>query len=717
MTAATVGATTAAKSDRTARFGPPQREVRSALELFALCGIAFAQPTFDLLGKNTGIFATRGSTAFDLIVVSLAILFVPAIVLYAIEVLVGLAAPRARRYAHALACGIPFGIFVEEILKRTTDLAPQRLVHLGVLSGLGGALAIFHLDWMRMWLRALAIAPALFAALFLFASPASSVVFGGKVQEASDVSAKNPKRIVMVTFDELPTQSLLDGSGRVDAELFPNFAKLATESTWYRNDTTVAPYTERAMPAILTGRLPPTGVVVPSSDDYPRNLFTLLGGVYPLNVHEAVTSLCPKSFCAARATDATGIERMKLLGDDAVALWRDFASPKSSTVDFGNASVVQYGLPQMRQFVASLQPATKPQLDFVHIELPHQPWHLLPTLQDNEHLAPQQAASKLVWQPDQWQVEVARRQHLLQAQAADTVLGKIVDRLKAVGAWDESLVVVTADHGVSFTPGEGVRSVTKNNYEEILWTPLFFKYPNQKSGVVDDRPAQSIDVLPTIADVIGVKVPWKIHGTSLRGPVRPDFPRQFDQTKGSSFSPPDALGPKRGDRYLLLDPAGFQNVIRQQAVPAATGDPGLRVYRIGPYGPLLGQNVSDFAAAPTSSPSQVYLGGPLVEQFRGGPAPEYDMLDPKADKVPWAYLQGILDNIGEGTWIAIALNGRIVGLGEGLPLGGTASGTLTAILAPQLVTAGPNEVTLYGIGGDPTAPTLRPIPVFRDPAA
>ena len=564
--------------------------MHAALELFALWGIAFAQPTFDLLGKNTGIFATRGSTALDLVVISLAILFVPALVFYAVEVVVGLMLPRVRRYAHAVLCGIPFGIFVEEILKRTTDLAPVRLVHLGVLSGIAGAVAFFRLDWARQWLRFLAIAPALFAAMFLFASPASAVVLGGKVEAASNVVAKHPKRVVMVTFDEFPEQTLLDGNGKIDATLFPNFAKLAAGSTWYRNDTTVAPYTERAVPAILTGRLPPTGTVVPSSADYPQNLFTLLGGLYPLNVHEAGTTLCPKSFCAARATDATGLKRMRLLGDDALTLWRDFASPKPATINFSEDSVVQFGLPQMRQFIASLRPSDKPQLDFVHVELPHQPWHLLPTLQDTQHLAPQQGASKLVWQPDAYPAESARRQHILQAQAADTVLGKIVSRLKAVGAWDDSLVVVTADHGVSFQPGEGIRSVTQNNYEDILWTPLFFKYPGQQAPVVDDRPAQSIDVLPTVADVIGVKIPWKIDGTSLRGPVRADFPRQFDQTKGNSFSPPDALGPEPGERYLKLDPAGFRNVIKKQVL-APGGDPGLRVYRIGPYGNLVGRNV------------------------------------------------------------------------------------------------------------------------------
>ena len=54
---------------------------------------------------------------------------------------------------------------------------------------------------MRVWLRFLAIAPALFAALFLFSSPASAVVFGGEAKAKSGVVLKTPKRVVMVVFD------------------------------------------------------------------------------------------------------------------------------------------------------------------------------------------------------------------------------------------------------------------------------------------------------------------------------------------------------------------------------------------------------------------------------------------------------------------------------------------------------------------------------------
>jgi len=698
------------------RFGPRRREVQAFLELFALCGLAIAQPTFDLLGKNTGIFATRGSTAFDLVLVSLAIVLAPPLVLWTVEVVVGLVLPKLRRYAHALLCGIPFGVFVEEILKRTTDLRPQRLVHLGVLAGLLGALAFLRLDWMRLWLRFLAIAPALFALIFLFASPASAVVFGGTVKPKSGVVVHHPKRVVMVVFDEFPEMSLMNGHGHVDRELYPNFASLESQATWYRNETTVAPYTERAVPAILTGRYPPTGNVVPSAADYPKNLFTLLGGTMPFNVHEAVTALCPRSLCAARADAASGFGRVKALGVDAYHLWRDFASPKPTGVNFSEDSVLQYGLAQKRSFIESLRPGTGPELDFVHIELPHQPWHLLPTLQDNRHLAPQQGASKLEWQVDPWPAESARRQHLLQVQATDTVLGQITAKLKAIGAWDDSLVVVTADHGVAFTPLEGIRSVTDvagGNYQQILWTPLFVKYPKQPKGVIDDRPAQSVDVLPTMADVLGVKIPWKIDGVTLRGTPRADFDRTFDQTRGQSFASAHALEPAKGDRYLKLSPAGFQDVLSAHAVREG-GDPSLRVYRAGPYADLVGRPVAQLEVTATPTTSQCQTTGPL-NCIHVAAVPKYDFVDPKAYAIPWQYFNGLVTGMNSDTWMVIALNGKIAGLGQAFPFQDQDAGILTAILAPQFAIPGVNTVAVYAVSGDPGHPHLQQVPVYRGP--
>ena len=107
---------------------------------------------------------------------------------------------------------------------------------------------------------------------------------------------------------------------------------------------------------------------------------------------------------------------------------------------------------------------------------------------------------------------VARLRHTLQLQYADRALGAVLDRLRELGTYDESLIVVTADHGVAFTQDSAMRGVSDDNYEEILWTPLLVKAPGQERAEVDDVPVQTIDILPTLAAMLGVDLPDEVDG-------------------------------------------------------------------------------------------------------------------------------------------------------------------------------------------------------------
>ena len=46
-----------------------------------------------------------------------------------------------------------------------------------------------------------------------------------------------------------------------------------------------------------------------------------------------------------------------------------------------------------------------------------------------------------------------RQRHLLQLAYVDSLIGDLVQELKAQGIYDDALVVLTADHGISFEPG------------------------------------------------------------------------------------------------------------------------------------------------------------------------------------------------------------------------------------------------------------------------
>ena len=60
-----------------------------------------------------------------------------------------------------------------------------------------------------------------------------------------------------------------------------------------------------------------------------------------------------------------------------------------------------------------------------------------------------------------WIQDLERQRHLLQAGYTDALVGQILDRVEEVGLYDESAIVVTADHGVAFHADENRRHPTE----------------------------------------------------------------------------------------------------------------------------------------------------------------------------------------------------------------------------------------------------------------
>jgi hypothetical protein len=102
----------------------------------------------------------------------------------------------------------------------------------------------------------------------------------------------------------------------------------------------------------------------------------------------------------------------------------------------------------------------------------------------------------------------------------DTLVGSLLARLRALGLYDAALVVVTADHGVSF---RAFRNIARGNACDVMPVPLLVKAPGQRAGGGSDANVELIDVLPTVADALGIRLPWEVDGRSLMasgGPAR-----------------------------------------------------------------------------------------------------------------------------------------------------------------------------------------------------
>jgi hypothetical protein len=96
----------------------------------------------------------------------------------------------------------------------------------------------------------------------------------------------------------------------------------------------------------------------------------------------------------------------------------------------------------------------------------------------------------------------------------------LIADLKASGKWDSTMLVVTADHGISFIPTMQQRHTDftdSDQVADIYRIPTFIKYPNQKNGVSDDCAITNLDLLPTIIDVTQTKSSWTFAGKSLAG--------------------------------------------------------------------------------------------------------------------------------------------------------------------------------------------------------
>ena len=122
----------------------------------------------------------------------------------------------------------------------------------------------------------------------------------------------------------------------------------------------------------------------------------------------------------------------------------------------------------------------KPTLYMVHSLLPHVPWLYLPSGKrygGDVRVIP--GAPNGTWGDDKWLTEQAEQRFFLQLGYADGALGLLLRRLRATGVYDRALVIVTADHGVSFRPGTPRRNISAGNLADIAFMPLFVKLPGQ----------------------------------------------------------------------------------------------------------------------------------------------------------------------------------------------------------------------------------------------
>ena len=472
---------------------------------------------------------------------------------------------------------------------------------------------------------------------------------------ATAQAAPHRPPVVMIVLDEFPVADIQSVDGRIDARRFPGFAELARGSTWFPNASAVHDSTHFAVPAILTGLAPRPAADEPSYLTHPRSLFTYLDGLgYRVRSREEATTVCPPRLC-----------------------------PRTDHYGNPHYNILHQRQERLDRTIASLRRTKRPTLTFHHSVLPHVPWVYLPSGQARTGY--RDGALPDFSSPagfgDQFLTLFNEQRHLLQAGFADAEVGRLVGRLKKTKQWKDALVVVTADQAISFQQGvSDRRQVTEGNLHEVAPVPLFVKRPGQTRGTSSGAYVNGLDILPTIAGLLRRPLGWRTDGATVFGRAargRREVRMLRRDLSGTIDLPAGVMESRRGldrlRRFALFGNGRWS-----------------RVYRIGPHRRLLGRRVGTAArSAPAARPARFAVPGDL------------DRVNPRSAELPTlaaGRLKGGSPTGGRD--LALAVNGRIAGVGRSFHMAGDRTEWFALNVPPSALRKGRNAMSLYAVGTD-----------------
>lgn len=662
-----------------------------------LVAFSVSIPTLSTLGNGPAFFVAHG---LHTAVIALIVLFIIVAPLIALLTPITLAWCVAGQSIRLLAVTTVISgltaLLVLQILPQ--DLLFQVLISLSIIAGLLIALLYVRYKFLRRILRDFGpVILFITAAWFFFLSPSSAFFSFGYGENEYVSSVENPVPITIVVFDEFHTTAILDQNGKIDDVRFPNFGQLAKDGIWYPNALANTDSTVRAIPTILTGNyVSVQNARPPSASGYPENLLNTLSNVYDISTIEPITQLCPSQACSpSNQHNVKGlVDDIRLITYRSILpsfLVGDLPTLDGRWSNFGNGGgepgpeeVQNASGTNFEHVLASLSERPRTQLNFYHFIVPHLPYERLSDgrmYQGDDLFPPGIIDEDGGWVGDTSLIETAYHRYLHQVGYADMLLGQVIQSLKDAGLYDEGILVVTADHGVAFVGGQSRRSASlNNNVREIHHVPFFIKPPLSSSfsdpGGVRVVSVSHLDLVPTLAQLIGAKLPLKVQGDSVF-----DLP-----TKGTR-------GIRLRDSRLIYsekDVQGFDRLSWQvdrfgEHTSLAT------LTRIdGMHGDMIGKPVSLFKIIDIE-PNQR-----MVVSLGAGPVGAWAMRNTFKAFLP-ARVEGTINAAGEGDdplLIVLALNGVVQAITNTSIWNGR-KGYFEAMLPPDGFRVSGNRLDVY----------------------
>jgi arylsulfatase A-like enzyme len=291
--------------------------------------------------------------------------------------------------------------------------------------------------------------------------------------------ARSSLNVLLITLDTTRADHL--GAYGFQSISTPNIDRLAREGVLFEQSTTAAPLTLPAHASLFTGRFPPGHGVRDNIGFALDPHQTTMAGI--LASHGYRTGAFIGSFVLAS-------DRGLNHGFDT---YRDeFPPAKAAQAVPGRlrrpgSEVTDDAL----SWIAGLGPSRF--LAWLHFYDAHRPYDL-----------PEPYASAYASRPYDGEIEYM-----------DAQVGRIVDFLQQRRLLDSTIVIVVGDHGESLGDhGEAGHGIFV--YESVTRVPFIIRAPFERlRGQIVDDVTRSVDVLPTLLDLVGIRSPVPLEGTSL----------------------------------------------------------------------------------------------------------------------------------------------------------------------------------------------------------
>ncbi len=402
--------------------------------------------------------------------------------------------------------------FTDSVSSSLVRLVLVDLIFLAAVVGL--AIWLFRgLAWFFVYMSPVAIAMTV---LIPFQVPTGGGLPETHAQEVETAThSESQPAVFILVFDELGYDVLLE-EGKVDAESFPNIAALAGDGVWFTNATTNNFRSVATLSIIIDS-------VNSLAQQFDIRLYTQF-----LRVEQRYADDCGKVMTCRGVGYLTANNQLRLAGN---LVLRAFYEATPEPVDTAIDRPMGWLLDRLGWAYPSVDPAffhmfTKQQFDVflddiegqkspgrihvLHLLLPHNPFAF------NEEGTALSAVSPFAPSPTSPAGSPSVERYRQQTMFVDVLVGKFISKLKSEGIYDESVIVLTGDHG----PRAHLPSPEKPPDAFLPHVPLVIRAPGLDS-YVSDVDYQHIDFGPTLMDILGLPSPRDAEGVSAFSEERP----------------------------------------------------------------------------------------------------------------------------------------------------------------------------------------------------